>query len=89
MQKKSWAAAILNFLLPGLGYIYVGIKRRFYSWALFVLSIWVAVHDWHEITAILSGKMKITEHFLLFIILYPLVFAWDAYRDVKENKAGK
>ena len=51
----------------------------------FILSIWVAVHDWNEITAILSGKLGVTEHFLLFIILYPVVFAFDAYRDVVKK----
>jgi len=56
-----------------------------FAWALFILSILVAVHDWNEITQIVQGKMALTEHFLLFIILYPLVFAWDAYKDAKER----
>ena len=89
MKKNSWLAAFFNFILPGVGYIYANYKRPFYSWGLLVLSIWVAIHDWDEIVAILSGKMDITEHFLLFIILYPLVFAWDAYKDVSERKAGQ
>ena len=55
------------------------------SVGLFVLSIWVGIHDWNEITGILSGKMGITEHFLLFIILYPLVFAYDGFMDAKER----
>lgn len=87
-MKSPWTAAILNFILPGLGYIYGGKKRRIYGWGLLILSIWVAIHDRGEIVGVLSGTMGITEHFLLFIILYPLVFAWDAYRDAVENKAG-
>lgn len=91
--KNKWTAAILNFLLPGLGYFYAGKKKLFVSIGFFVLSIWVAIHDWNEITSILKGKIGITEHFLLFIILYPLVFAYDAYRDAEEanlnNKANK
>ena len=83
-QKNKWVAAILNFLLPGLGYWYVGKKKLFVSIGFFVLSIWVAVHDWNEITNILAGKMKVTEHFLMFIILYPIVFAYDAFKDAKD-----
>jgi len=87
MKKNPWIAAVLNFILPGLGYIYAGQKRKLYGVGLFILSIWVGFHDWEEIRGVLTGKMGISEHFLLFIILYPLVFAWDAYRDVVEEKA--
>ena len=83
--KNPWAAAVLNFILPGLGYIYTKKKRIIFSVSLFILSIIVAIHDWDEITAILYGRMSLTVHFMLFIILYPLVFAWDAYKDAKEK----
>jgi len=83
-SKNPWLAAFLNFIFPGLGYIYSGTKRPLFAWGLFVLSIWVGFHDWNEITGILTGKLGLTEHFILFIILYPLVFAYDAYRDLKE-----
>jgi len=89
MKKNAWLVAIGNFMFPGLGYVYANIKRPLFSWALLILSVWVAVHDWTEIRSILSGQQSITEHFLLFIILYPLVFAWDAYKDVTEQKAGR
>ena len=79
--KNPWIAAILNFILPGLGYFYAGKKKMIVSFGFLILSIWVAIHDWNEITRILSGKISITEHFLLFIILYPIVFAYDAYFD--------
>ena len=82
--KNAWVAGILNFILPGLGYIYSKTKRTFYAWGLSVLSVWVAVHDWEEIVGIVTLKQPISDHFVLFIIAYPLVFAWDAYRDVKE-----
>ncbi len=89
-KKSAGLAAILNFILPGLGYIYSRTRGVVFPWGLFLLSIWVAVHDWSEITAILSGQMAITEHFLLFIILYPLVFAYDGYKAAKEaNKKAK
>ena len=82
-------AAILNFFLPGLGYLYAQKKHLFVSVGFLILSIWVAFHDWEEIKGILTGKIGISEHFLLFIILYPIVFAFDAFRDVKQpSKSG-
>jgi len=83
--KNPWIAAILNFLFPGLGYWYAGKKKMIVSVGFLILSIWVAIHDWNEITSIVSGKMKLTEHFLLFIILYPIVFAYDAFVDAKKS----
>ncbi len=84
--KNPWLAAVLNFLLPGLGYLYAGSRHVIVSVGFFVLSIWVAEHDWSEITAIFGGKMHITEHFLLFIILYPIVFALDVFYDVTKKQ---
>jgi len=89
-RKSPALAAILNFILPGLGYIYSSVRGTVFPWGLFLLSIWVAVHDWNEITTILSGQIAMTEHFLLFIILYPLVFAYDGYRATEEaNKKSR
>lgn len=82
-SKNPWIAAILNFLFPGLGYLYAGKKKLVVSIGFLILSVWVAIHDWNEITGILSGKISITEHFLLFIILYPIVFAYDGFMDAK------
>ncbi len=31
MKKNPWVAAFLNFLLPGLGYIYSGTKRKLFA----------------------------------------------------------
>ena len=89
MAKNRYIAGLLNFILPGLGYIYSGKKRPIFSWGLFILSIWVAVHDWNEIVSILTGKIGITEHFLLFIILYPVVFAYDSFKDVEQELGEK
>lgn len=85
MKKNPGIAALLNFLLPGLGYIYSGTKRKLFAWGLFILSIAVGFHDWNELTGILTGQIGLTEHFVLFIILYPLVFAYDAYMDVAKK----
>lgn len=86
-NKKPWIAAVLNFLLPGIGYFYAGKKHIFVSIGFTILSIWVAFHDWNEIVGILSGKIVMTEHFLLFIILYPVVFAVDGFIDAKKVNA--
>lgn len=65
MKKNPLIAAILNFILPGLGYLYAGKKRKLYAVGLFILSIWVGIHDREEIIAVLSGKGGLSEHFLL------------------------
>ncbi|MBI2853012.1 MAG: hypothetical protein HYX84_07940 [Chloroflexi bacterium] len=38
-RKSQWGAAVLNLLLPGLGYLYVGRKRQWFSVGLLVASV--------------------------------------------------
>ena len=89
MTKNTALAAVLNFIFPGLGYIYARVRGTVFPWGLFILSVLVAVHDWNEITSIVSGKMGITVHFLLFIILYPLIFAYDGFKATRETNRKK
>ena len=78
-SKNPWLARILNFRLPGLGYIYAEKKRMFVSYGFLTLSIVVIIYEWDEVMKLLSGK--VTADFLLYIIIYPIVFAYDAYFD--------
>lgn len=89
MKKNAWLAAILNFIIPGLGYMYAGYKRWFYGWALFVLSFIVVYNEWDGFTAVVFHHQKPTLDFILLFVLYPLVFAVDVYKDVVEQKAGR
>ena len=88
-RKNAGLAAVLNFILPGLGYIYARVRGAVFPWGLFILSILVAIHDWDEITSIIQGRMGITVHFMLFIVLYPLVFAYDGYKATQEANRKK
>ena len=78
-RKNPWLAGILNFLLPGLGYAYAGKKRAFVSYGFLALSIFVAIYEWGDIVAAFSGKMNVD--FMVYIVIYPIVFAYDAYAD--------
>ena len=78
-RKNPWLAGVLNFILPGLGYIYAEKKRMFVSYGFLTLSIVVIIYEWDEVIKLLSGK--VTADFLLYIIIYPIVFAYDAYVD--------
>jgi len=48
VRKNPWVAVVLNFIFPGLGYFYAGKKHIFVSLGFFILSIWVAFHDYNE-----------------------------------------
>ena len=78
-NKNPWIAGILNFFLPGLGYLYAGRKKLFVSLGFFVLTIIVTVYEWDDIIGIFSGK--VSADFMLYIIAYPIVFAYDGYVD--------
>ena len=79
-RKNPWIAAVLNFLLYGLGYIYNG-KRIVFGAGLIVLGL--------------------AEYFLFFeafnsaaglalILLFSLLFAYDAYNEALElNKKSR
>ena len=77
--KNPWVAGILNFLLPGLGYVYAGKKRFFVSYGFLILSIVVAIYEWDDIVNAFHGKINFD--FLIYLIIYPIVFAYDAYFD--------
>lgn len=84
MKKNPYLAAVLNFTLPGLGYIYLGSKRSTFAYPLFILSLVVGYVEWDEITTFLTGR-GLTRDFTLYIVLYGLVFAYDAYMDALKK----
>lgn len=74
--KSGWWAAILNFVLPGLGYLYTGRKRQFFSVGLLVSSViaYFSPTSWRadlDAPAVLSS------------LLLSLIFAIDGYRDAR------
>ncbi len=80
-KKNAWLAAILNFFLYGLGYIYNGKRVG--------LGILLLVSD------LIMGMiylMTITVELLIMalpLLLIAVGLAWDAYREAKEISRKK
>ncbi len=82
-NKNPLVAALLNFLMPGLGYAYAGNKRKLVSYGFLLLSIIVAIYEWDDIiNALFHGKINFD--FMIYIIIYPVIFAYDAYVDALD-----
>jgi len=77
--KNPWVAAVLNFLLPGLGYVYVG-KRVGFGTGLLLSSIFLY---W----GISLGNL--TPIVLIDSIILTLLFAYDGYRTAEEVNRRK
>ena len=85
-KKNPWLAAILNFLLPCLGYAYAGRKNILVSYGFLIISIVVAIVEWGEIQHFFSGNL--TTDFVLYLVAYPIVFGYGGYMDaIKANKS--
>ena len=79
-KKNPWIAAILNFLLFGLGYLYVGVRTNFAL--LLVISYVIALLD----SFIFSVPISYSSFFWLSYVLISLGFAIDAYNEAKKTK---
>ena len=77
--KKPWASAILNFLLPGLGYVYTG-KRTAFGIGLLLSSI---ILYWGVSFTDLPPVVWV-DAFILAIL-----FAYDGYKTAEEVNQGK
>ena len=78
-QKKPWVAALLNILLPGLGYVYVGKRSGFGIGIILtaVLLYWgVTFRDLPTVVWIDGFVMA-------------LLFAYDGYKDAQEINLGR
>ncbi|MBI2044356.1 hypothetical protein HYT24_03265 [Candidatus Pacearchaeota archaeon] len=78
-QKKPWLAAILNFLIIGLGYIYTGKRIEFgigliIAYVVFVTLSWSYEYTWAD--------------FVLEVAV-GLLFAYDGYKTAEEVNRGK
>lgn len=86
MNNKPWLAAILNLVLPGLGYIYAG-KRMLFGSAvlLYYLAIYYTAFFLPS-TTVDEPLTTIEKLTALMFLLLSIAFSYDAYRDVVENK---
>ena len=71
----------MNFLVPGLGYLYVGRKRTFLGVGLLVSSV----------AAFLSPNLLFANEvdfpMLLSAAIFSTIVAVDAWKDAEETKA--
>ena len=97
MGKNPWIAAILNFLIFGLGYIYNG-KRTVLGFLLLmgVASVYLlTLLPSSEVSTAIeyTGTKLISEILGLGFYFIPLGLAYDAYKEAKdisdETKKGK
>ncbi|MBL7169790.1 MAG: hypothetical protein ISS48_02130 [Candidatus Aenigmarchaeota archaeon] len=77
--KKPWIAGILNLIVPGFGYYYIG-EKGYFTFALVVISIVLLFMNLPVIK--IPGRIEVQD----FQILYGLFFAYDAYRKAKGKK---
>lgn len=94
-SKNGWLAAILNFFLPGFGYIYAGIGRdtKLIEFGVLIfLSVAVVFYASvaNGIVSSASGTVTATTSFsplvyvgILYFIL-PFALAYDGYHRAKQ-----
>ena len=80
MKKNPWVAAILNLIISGAGYIYVG-KRVLFG-IMLILTDLIGV-TWYY-TNPLAGKFLNDGRVILTGILFLFALAYDGYQDAKS-----
>lgn len=84
-RKKPWLAAILNIIILGLGYIYIGVKRNFAILLIIgvILSFFVKFD-------LMNLPTKDIVLFLSIGIIFSIAFGYDAYQEaIKYNLKNK
>ena len=89
-MKNRWIAALLNFFLPGLGYVYVGIGQDTGELIFGGLVFLFYFIGWEVAFAsiILSGTLPSSSTsappplaaLITLVFLLPFAFAYDGYR---------
>jgi len=72
--KNPWLSAILNFILPGLGYVYVG-KRVGFGIGLVV---------WGAILLYSIATIELHPVVWLDAFVMDILFAYDGYKTAEE-----
>lgn len=82
MTKNPWIAAVLNFVLWGLGYIYIG-RRRLFGTLMLISDIMLGI--------IYFLFLMVPQSFLILIlmeipfVIISLAFAYDAYKETTKR----
>ncbi len=85
-MKKPWLAGLLN-IVPGVGYLYVGVRKTFsylllLSLAIAILEcfIYSEVWDWYS-------SAPITWLCVIYLFLFLMAFILDGYNEAKNIKS--
>lgn len=82
-MKKPWLAAILNFVVPGIGYLYIETKSVF-GWLLVASSVLGFIAGFDAVAAEHLIAL-FTQPFLLLAVLVACVaFVVDAYHRAQQ-----
>jgi len=85
-MKNRWLALILNFVIPGLGWFYVGSKRPLITIPLIVAWIIGVFIGWNS-EEVLNLNDSIA---VILELIIGLFFGLDAFQDAEElNKKSK
>jgi len=80
VRKKKWLGALLNFLLPGLGYAYNReIRKGVLAYILLLVVILIPRLVAYNFSMYLFSVMLIVNYYLYVII--------DGYRSVQSGRA--
>ena len=82
-NKRPWLSALLNFILPGVGYIYNG-KRKFLGYALLIIVFITLLGDFYY-----QPELPFIWYELFGHIVLATAFAYDAYSDAKKINKKK
>jgi hypothetical protein len=81
-EKRAWLAGLLNFLLPGLGYLYNG-RRIFFGILLLLAVILDLTKAFGNDPIFISTQCIGTRTSLIASLILALAFALDGLREAK------
>lgn len=82
MTKHPWLAALLNFIIPGAGYLYLG-KRKVFGTLLVAATLLVLVPSF---TAAQPEKFFSSTWEILAQLVMAAAFAFDAYKVAQASE---
>ncbi len=80
--KNPTVAAILNFLIPGIGYLYAQ-KREHFGWMILSSTIILGVYSLNKPDLMRDGV------FMIATAILSLAFAYDVYFEMTQSKKIK
>lgn len=82
-MKKPWLACVLNIILPGVGYVYVG-HRVAFGILLFISNLFIWSFSWPSGWSWSKLSNSMLASIFIAVILTTIAFAYDAYKDAQE-----